>query len=320
VAKIIIGIHGLGNKPPKDLLEQWWKAAIIEGLNHIDKPHPFLKFKLIYWSDLLHPEPKDPQTDDPQNPLYIDEPYVPAEEWLEKETNQKRKIIQKFLEDQLDNIFVKSDGSPNFASISDKIVHHFFNDLEIYYSSESVNNSTELIREAIRERLFKILQKHKNKDILLIAHSMGSIISFDVLNGDLDSLKVNSFATIGSPLGLPNIKAKLKKKTDNQKTLSVPKNIKKHWHNFSDLEDKVAINYDLADDYLPNENGIGITDFEVKNNYKINNLSNPHKSYGYLRTPEMANVIDQFLIEGKSKFSVWIIRKINNFFKKQKGN
>ena len=30
--KIIIGVHGLGNKPPADVLEKWWAASIQEGL------------------------------------------------------------------------------------------------------------------------------------------------------------------------------------------------------------------------------------------------------------------------------------------------
>ena len=31
MAKVIIAIHGLANKPPKKLLENWWKKAINEG-------------------------------------------------------------------------------------------------------------------------------------------------------------------------------------------------------------------------------------------------------------------------------------------------
>ena len=29
---IIIGIHGLANKPNKKTLEDWWKKSILEGL------------------------------------------------------------------------------------------------------------------------------------------------------------------------------------------------------------------------------------------------------------------------------------------------
>ena len=40
---------------------------------------------------------------------------------------------------------------------------------------------------------------------MLIAHSMGSIIGFDVLTFLATDIKINTFITIGSPLGLPVI-------------------------------------------------------------------------------------------------------------------
>ena len=47
--KVIIGIHGLGNKPPKALLKIWWKKAIREGLKAIGHSRFFVKFELIYY-------------------------------------------------------------------------------------------------------------------------------------------------------------------------------------------------------------------------------------------------------------------------------
>ncbi len=32
MANIIIGIHGLSNKPEKSKISEWWEAAIREGL------------------------------------------------------------------------------------------------------------------------------------------------------------------------------------------------------------------------------------------------------------------------------------------------
>jgi len=37
MAKIIIGIHGLGNKPPKNILNAGWKASMFEGIKRIRK-------------------------------------------------------------------------------------------------------------------------------------------------------------------------------------------------------------------------------------------------------------------------------------------
>ena len=68
----------------------------------------------------------------------------------------------------------------------------------------------------------------------------------------------------------------------------------RNWYNFSDLEDKVAINYNLGDDYEENSNRVRAIDKIVYNNYEYQGERNPHKSYGYLRTLELAQVIHDF--------------------------
>ncbi len=38
--KIIIGIHGIGNKPPAKILRKWWLNSIYEGLKKYNYPDP----------------------------------------------------------------------------------------------------------------------------------------------------------------------------------------------------------------------------------------------------------------------------------------
>ncbi len=47
----------------------------------------------------------------------------------------------------------------------------------------------------------------------------------------------------------------------------------------------------------------------VENDYESEGIENPHKSYGYLRTPEVAQIIDDFLSRGRNKFILWLRRK-----------
>ena len=54
MAKVIIGIHGLGNKPPKSVLEEWWKLSIEEGFKKMGKPISPFKFELVYWADVMY--------------------------------------------------------------------------------------------------------------------------------------------------------------------------------------------------------------------------------------------------------------------------
>jgi len=320
LSKIIIGIHGLGNKPPKKTLEKWWKQAIQEGLKALGYNHFFIKFKLVYWAHILHPEFLNPQIKDKDHPLYLSDPYIKAKNYEKKTPDKFKKKALDYLEIQMDRLFLNVDNTINFSSITDYIIRHFFKDLEIYYSSKKIQTegSKKLARNMIRNELANIIRKYGKKDILLIGHSMGTIIAYDVLTQLVPDVKIDTFVTIGSPLGLPIIMNKIN--LEQKKNLlpglkpGTPENISKKWFNFSDLRDKVTLNYNLGDDYKENAKGIKPIDEIVYNNYEYNDEKNPHKSYGYLRTPEMAEVINEFLNRGRSKIMIWLDEKINHLF------
>ncbi len=308
MAKIIIGIHGLGNKPPADLLEKWWITSIEEGLEKSAHKKINYDFKLVYWADILHAKPEDPAIFDKENIFYIAEPYIPSKNQplpqVEKSLASK---ILNYLEEQLDNIFLKEDMTLNFSSVTDRIIHKYFEDLEIYYS----NNCTTwddpkcMARPAICNRLLKVLQKHKDDEIMLIAHSMGSIIAYDVLINHLQELKVDTFISVGSPLGLPIITSRIfseQKDKLKQNQLAAPENILKKWINISDPEDLVAMDHTLKDDFKPNKKGIQAQDLTVYNDYIVDNKRNPHKIYGYLRCSEMTEIIKEFSKDEKKHY------------------
>ena len=147
---------------------------------------------------------------------------------------------------------------------------------------------------------------------------MGSIIAYDVLSQAQPDIKIDTLVTIGSPLGLPIIINKIKSeqhiKFSKLHKLCTPESVRSHWYNLSDLRDKVAINYNLKDDYSENSKGVRPVDKMVHNNYKIYGDENPHKSYGYLRAPEMAEIIDEFLTVGQNKIKLWCREKIARLF------
>lgn len=56
----------------------------------------------------------------------------------------------------------------------------------------------------------------------------------------------------------------------------------------------------LRDDYQPNQQGVAVRDDVISNDYYTigadgEQRHNHHKSYGYLRTPEMAEHVKKFL-------------------------
>ena len=306
--KIIIGIHGLGNKPSADTLEKWWKSAIGEGLKVFGESPRKIDFELVYWADILHPEPEDLQIIDPHHPLYNSNPYIPAQDYTVKPYSKTRRKLLDYLEKVMDQLFLNDDLSINFSKISDKIIHKYFKDLDAYYSRFIAHTSgaDSNIRNLIRDRLYDKLKKHRRKDILLIAHSMGSIVAFDVLSQYSLDFKVDTFVTMGSPLGIPAVMNKIASELGDAgnaiSSLMTPESVVRNWFNLSDLEDKIAMNYNLSDDYQPNIRGVKPEDFIVHNNYFNRIHANPHSVFGYLRTPDMARIIEEF---GGHKIPAW---------------
>lgn len=298
MSRIIIGIHGLRNKPPKRVLKRWWKRSIKDGLKREGMRWPVFRFRLVYWADILYPKPLKRSIQDEDDPRFLEAPYLPPSEKPAKRPGRMRRRILDAVEKQLDKLFLKENSRIDFHGISDKIIKRYFEDLDAYYCKKQRgrDGSTRPLKDIIRRRLAERLKRHGKEEILLIGHSMGSIIAFDVLTQIAPDIPIHTFITIGSPLGIPTVirKAQLDLGLAEQKP-ATPESVINAWYNFTDLEDRVAFNYNLADDYTPNSRGIRPIDREVWNDYHRQGERNPHKSYGYLRTPEISRIMKAFL-------------------------
>lgn len=310
------------NKPPAAILKRWWKKSIEEGLIRSGYPCVPFRFEMIYWADLMHEVPLDPRIKDPQNPQYVEYPYVPSEKRELPKPNLKRKKMLDLIEREMDRVFLNDDGTINFESVADKIIHRFFRDLDIYFCHHCaapafVNAEAQ---KTILDRVARVLKKHRRKQIMLIGHSMGSIIAYDALTCRVPDVEIDTLVTAGSPLGLPPIMAKLLKQKDTRTRSSgapvTPENIKNHWYNLSDLNDKVALNYSLSDDYQPNSRGVAPVDKIVVNDYEYMGKKNPHKSYGYLRTVEMAEIFYDFMTRDRNRILWWVDEKLGEVRKR----
>lgn len=311
MAKVVIAIHGRGNKPPQQILKNWWKASISEGFEKLGIPVPNFIFEMVYWADIVYSYPENPNEIDKEDPYFIDEPYIPtSNEPILKVDHKWRKKILQFIENQLEKVFLNEDLSLNFEGVSDAIMYKYFNELEMYY--ENKIEPLEMKFET-RNRLLQIINKHKYDEIFLISHSMGSIIAYDVLQFELQDQKINTFVTMGSPLGLPFIRAKIAKelkRTHHKLKISIPECITSAWLNFADLEDRIALNFDLNNDFSSNSMGIQVTDYEIINDYSVNGKKNPHKAYGYLRSKEFILQLNSFLTKKPDFFIKKLVKDI----------
>ncbi len=131
--------------------------------------------------------------------------------------------------------------------------------------------ATYLSNPLAKDEVDEIVKNEINSDSVVVAHSLGSVVAYDVLAHKISSLNIPLFMTLGSPLGIPSIKSRLPR-------LRYPKPPVKAWINSSDERDFIALHSDLNRTFLE-----GIVD---KNH--VQNGDDPHSILAYLQDEEVA--------------------------------
>lgn len=306
MAKVIIGIHGLANKPPRQEHRDGWIAAIQEGLKHLHlNPtfNPATQFVDVYWADLMYKNPLHYDKKFSFDDLYDEEPYLSAKPGELKEyLDGLSDILREKKDELLDNLSGLGHKSPLDKAIN-YLVAKKLQDLAFYYDPEQMicdrAGTPDTAQQVLKNELRQVLLEHQHDEILLLAHSMGSIIAYDVLR-DLGQshpgFKVKHFVTLGSPLGLPYVQHRIK--TERKGDIRTPTAVSHQWTNIADHRDKVALDAHLKDDFGPNASKVQVVDDLVCNSYRDSTKAakeNPHKIFGYLRAPEVSRLIDNFL-------------------------
>jgi hypothetical protein len=79
MANVIIGIHGLANKPEKQVLTDWLDSSIREGLSKTcNIPNADFQFIMIQWADLLYKNPQHRDSHCYFDALFINQSYIEA--------------------------------------------------------------------------------------------------------------------------------------------------------------------------------------------------------------------------------------------------
>jgi hypothetical protein len=190
------------------------------------------------------------------------------------------------------------------GSVVDWILDRKLKDLAYYYDPNrrirGRDGQMKQARRVLMDELTNVLLPLKGRRLMLIAHSMGTIISYDVLRdlGRRDrDFPVHHYVTIGAPMGMPHVKANIhRERSYSRDAVRTPTVVTERWVNYADRRDPVAIDTHLRDDFGPNDAGVQVEDDMVINDYVgPKGERDSHKSYGYLRTPELSEHIRGFL-------------------------
>lgn len=227
-------------------------------------------------------------------------PFLPCVDAVcrKKRATTKDKLFAKTWKIALSRwIYQTGDRFPRLIDLlADDHVKAMLHDTDRYF--DNTNGIADQLRQKLMQQMLDCANDCK---ILLIGHSMGSIIAYDTLyqlsqfNQSSPNKKVvDLLITLGSPLGLKYTQDRLLgySRTDENK---MPSNIK-NWHNISARGDLVSVDTTLADDFalmISSGRIDSIVDHNrgIFNWFRNSQCYNFHSSYGYLLEPTTSKII-----------------------------
>ena len=288
--KQIIFVPGKNPKPEAALHRALLWRSLVEGVRRADSAVAgtlqanTAQFHLISWNYLYYHAHKDISGDIP---------------WIEALIKKSGPTAQDIQDANSWNIWLGrllltlGDHLPLLIRLLPEEVRSTANEINRYFNN--TDNVASKVRGLLKQTLRPLLEQQDN--VLLIGHSLGSVIAYDTLwelshqegvQGKAD------FLTLGSPLGMHYIKRRVLG-MNGSGGKSYPDRIRR-WINLSAKGDVTALNCNLNDSFHPMlELGLveSIEDHcqGIYNFFRTDEGLNSHRSYGYLVNPAVGNII-----------------------------
>ena len=281
--KSVILVHGAGAKPVAEKMFEYWRQALQLGLRR-DAPKCLEKFsqtpmEMFYYADGLrhyHPD-YDADLDIAQREQVLERLGK-----LKKARDFRRRHYEELPgKTPLPEFAMDVAASVGFGGLALKKT---VPELGSYWANE--NDWASRARKDLADLVGEQLQA--GKDVLLISHCMGSVLTYDVLwSLPQTSNLVSCWITLGSPLGSRAVCSRLLGAGAEVRD-RYPKTLMQ-WHNIAAEDDYVCHDKSVANDFkgmLDNRLIADITDHTIYNLAVRYGRSNPHHSSGYLVHPK----------------------------------
>lgn len=300
-AGTVVYVHGIGNKPPADILCCQWDRALF-GRPLAERS------RLAYWVDRdRYPVPESGTCANSDIGLPgpagmaaraagLASPSVPPDRLIDAlgrtaaERRTLKAIARRMEAASLDNGTPTRQARSSTPSarvlpggrLARRWLSRWLTDLFLPDVHEY------LFDEAARERMLDSLAdrlRGGGEPFVVIGHSLGSVIAYEQLRRFKgDDCDVALFVTIGSPLGMKEIQDHLR----TTGKLRTPECVRK-WLNFSDPLDNVSIDASLGGEYEANaRHSAEVEDMSVENTHRSDN---PHSGSGYLATEQVRDAV-----------------------------
>ena len=260
-------IHGIANKPAKDILIDSWRRALAKG-DGIDLGAEGVTSSMVYWADVMYAEPK-PDTDvhesaedgvadtndDEVDLAFREESSAEEQEWLagfvskynlDADISDEEEPPVEEAAAQFERIPLPGWMKKRIMSAYLRDVHHYL--WNVSFSprpGEEFKVQTE-IRKRVQDALHAAAES--GPPHVFVSHSMGTVMAYDNLMRVPGCPPVDGLITIGSPLGLDEIQDRLKPEWSRDD--GFPNNVTERWVNvYDDLDPVAGLDPIVANDY-----------------------------------------------------------------------
>lgn len=334
MAKHLIVMHGRSIKPAEAEMKKLILKALALGIQRAGDPQTLkkiqsgtIKTSFAYFGDITNEiqareDLSDRKALTAKDPDHGNKPTLPHQLLAEAmdltvKTSPKftlaayRKVLKAADDMQLldDAVSVISffGAMATFGFLNEKILKYAKPDMSEYLMRKTTGS-------AIRDRLQKHLMPaiKKGDDILLITHSLGCMVAYDVfwklsLESEYQDIRaaknpVRKWLTIGSPLAEPGVRQNLRDGHQHPDD-KYPRKVFTDWVNIWAQDDMISHRSSMANAFgVMKKKGYlnSITDAKIYNCWIYHDsrsnklISNPHDLYGYLISEKVGDEISQW--------------------------
>jgi len=216
----VVFSHGLDNKPEKDYLWQLWKRKLAHD-DGLDIDECGVPSNLDYWADVLYASPDTnlaayesavgdieelnakPEL---QTMAHKGDPRVQG---LAKALNVNPDAVETNQPTEAEVAAIRAERVPVPPWLRDRIMNRFVRDAHHYFFNVEFSprpGATYRVGDELKRRFIECLQAGADKrPLVVVSHSMGTIIAYDCLKHSPDCPAVDGLMTIGSPLGIDEV-------------------------------------------------------------------------------------------------------------------
>lgn len=220
----LVLIHGLDNKPEADFLHQLWKRKLAHD-DGLDVDTFGITTAMAYWADVLYEssdtnlaayesaagevETADAVTVAPLNLQSLPDAEAQKLRRLAARLEVNPEEAETDVPTPEEVAAVKQERVPVPAWLRKRIMGRFVRDAHHYFFNLDFSprpGATYKVRDEMRRRFVDALKAgENNRPLVVVSHSMGTVIAYDCLMHEPDCPAVDGLMTVGSPLGLDEV-------------------------------------------------------------------------------------------------------------------